>query len=80
MVASDARLVVNLRDCGGDDGATLYTLTPQTSYYAWIYRAASNWLVSLPATLSLQCPWEMSEWQFMVCEGASSYGATLTPR
>jgi hypothetical protein len=80
MVASDARLVVNIRDCGNDDGATLYSLTPQTSYYAWTFRAASNWLVSLPATLSLQCPWEMSEWQFMVCEGATSYGATLTPR
>jgi len=80
FVADDARLIVNVSDCGGDDGATLYTLTPQASYYAWIFRAASTWLTPIPATLSLQCPWELSEWQFMVCDGSSIYGASLTPR
>jgi hypothetical protein len=78
--AVDARLIVNIRDCGSDTGATVYTLTPQTSYYAWTYRPASTWLATLPATLSLQCPWAMSEWQFMVCDGSSAYGASLTPR
>lgn len=80
FVGEDARLVVNVRDCGADTGATLHTLTPQVSYYAWIYRPASSAFGQIPATLSLQCPWEMSEWQFMVCDGSSLYGASLTPR
>jgi hypothetical protein len=80
LVADDARLVVNVRDCGADEGATSYTLTPQISYYEWIYRPPSNWLVSLPGSLTMRCPWELSEWQFMICDGSSSFGKSLTPR
>jgi hypothetical protein len=80
FVADDARLIVNLRNCGDDDVATQYRLAPQTSYFAWEFGAASNTYGPIPATLSLQCPWELSEWQFMVCDGSSIYGASLTPR
>jgi hypothetical protein len=68
--ATDARLVVVVRDCGADDGATLYTLTPQTSSYAWRYvKAWTSPFASGGEQFGLSCPWERSEWQFMVCDG-----------
>ncbi len=77
--ADDARVVVQIRDCGSDDGATLYTLTPQVSYYEWRYRMATNDIVSIPEGFSLSCPWSRSEWQFMVCDG-NPYGPSFGRR
>lgn len=68
--AGEARLIVNIRDCGEDDGVRRYSLVPQTSYYRWIYRAESNWLTQIPEGFSLECAWEQSEWQFMLCDGS----------
>jgi hypothetical protein len=80
FAAEEARLVVQIRDCGNDDGATLYTLTPQVSYYEWRYRMATNWLVAIPEGFSLSCPWSRSEWQFMVCDSYASFGASFGRR
>jgi uncharacterized protein (DUF2141 family) len=71
FVADDVRLLVQIRECGADDGATMYTLTPQVSYYAWRYRMATNIISSIPEGFSLSCPWSRSEWQFMVCDSWS---------
>jgi hypothetical protein len=72
FVAQDARLLVNVRACGQDDGATLHALTPQVSYYRWIWSAAhpAGWYAEV---LQLSCDWQLSEWQFLVCDG-STYG------
>jgi hypothetical protein len=80
FAADDARLLVRIRDCGSDDGATLYTLTPQVSYYEWRYRMATDWLVSIPEGFSLSCPWSRSEWQFMVCDSYAAFGASFGRR
>jgi hypothetical protein len=80
FAADDARLVVRIRDCGSDDGATLYTLAPQVSYYEWRYRMATNWLVAIPEGFALSCPWSRSEWQFMVCDSYASFGASFGRR
>jgi len=71
FAAEDARVVVQISDCGNDDGATTYTLAPQVSYYEWRYRMATNWLIAIPEGFSLSCPWSRSEWQFMICDGWS---------
>ena len=80
FVADDARLVLQIRDCGSDDGATLYTLAPQTSYYEWTYRMETNDIAHIPEGLSLSCPWSRSEWQFMVCDGLRAYGTSFGRR
>jgi hypothetical protein len=80
FVAEDARLVLQVRDCGADDGTTLYALTPQTSYYEWIYRRETNYIASIPEGFTLSCPWSRSEWQFMVCDGFNSYGTSFVRR
>lgn len=76
--ATDARLIVNIRECGEDTGVLRYTLIPQVSYYRWNYRPESNWLSHIPEGFSIQCAWEKSEWQFMFCDGygfsGRSYG------
>jgi hypothetical protein len=80
FAADDARVVVQVRDCGEDDGATLYTLTPQVSYYEWSYRLETNWLARIPEGLSLSCPWSRSEWQFMVCDAFHASGTSFGRR
>lgn len=40
FTASEARLVVTIRDCEEDDGTTTYTLAPLTSYWKWRWSAA----------------------------------------
>ena len=80
FVADDARVVVQIRDCGNDDGVTLYTLTPQISYYEWTYRMETNDIVHIPEGFSLSCPWSRSEWQFMVCDAFHAYGTSFERR
>jgi hypothetical protein len=80
FAADEARLVVQIRDCGSDDGFTLYTLAPQVSHYEWRYRMATNWLAAIPEGFSLSCPWSRSEWQFMVCDSYASFGASFERR
>lgn len=67
--ASEARLIVNIRDCDEDDGVRRYTLVPLTSYYRWIYLAESRGF-GIPEGLTLHCAWGLSEWQFMLCDGS----------
>jgi hypothetical protein len=71
FVASDARLIANIRNCGEDDGVLRYDLGPQVSYYYWSYSAADDSYWPTPETFSLKCEWELSEWQFFVCDGSS---------
>jgi hypothetical protein len=59
--ATDARLIVNIRDCGNDDQVLRYSLVPQISYYQWEYWPSYN-------RFYLNCAWEKSEWQFMICD------------
>ena len=40
FTATQARLIVTIRDCEEDDGTTTYELTPVTSYYKWRWSAA----------------------------------------
>lgn len=76
--ATDARLIVNIRECGEDTGVLRYNLVPQISYYKWNFRPETNDLVYIPQGFSIQCAWEKSEWQFMFCDGygysGRSYG------
>jgi hypothetical protein len=65
--ATDARLVVTIRDCDEDNGVVRYDLIPQISYYKWELLPANGH----PDMFYMQCPWERSEWQFMFC---GSYG------
>lgn len=69
--ATLAAVVVQIRECGEDDGAYLYDLVPVTSYYQWDLWKAGEDATLEPARLKLSCPWdwEQSEWQFMVCGG-----------
>jgi hypothetical protein len=72
--ATDARLIVNIRDCDEDTGVLRYNLVPQISYYKWNFRPESNEYVYIPEGLSMECAWERSEWQFMFCDGYSYSG------
>jgi hypothetical protein len=76
--ATDARLIVNVRDCDEDTAVLRYNLVPQVSYYRWRLRPETNDLVYISEGFSIQCLWEMSEWQFMFCDGygfnGRSYG------
>jgi hypothetical protein len=76
--ATDARLIVNIRECDPDTGVLRYDLMPQVSYYKWIFRPETNDLTYIPEGFSIQCAWEKSEWQFMFCDGygysGRSYG------
>jgi hypothetical protein len=65
--ASDARLIVNIRECGEDTAVLRYDLVPQISYYEWNFRPESG------EYTFIECAWEKSEWQFMFCDG---YGYT----
>lgn len=78
FVASDARLIANIRNCGEDDGVLRYDLGPQVSYYRWSYSAADDSYWPTPEMFSLQCAWELSEWQGFVCDGSAF--ATLIRR
>jgi hypothetical protein len=73
FAASEARLIVNLRNCGEDTGELRYTLGPLVSYYTWYYVPATpDDIISTAESFSLHCDWEKSEWQFMVCDSALS--------
>ncbi len=72
--ATDARLVVNIRDCDEDDGVLRYNLVPQISYYTWELLPGNGY----PDMFYMYCAWEKGEWQFMFCGSdglnSSSYG------
>lgn len=70
--ARTARLIVNIHDCDEYSQVLRYELVPQTSYYQWLYRPETNDYVHIPEGLELSCPWQKSEWQFMVCSGWDS--------
>lgn len=76
--ATDARLIVNIRECDEDTAVLRYNLVPQISYYKWNFRPESDEYMFIPEGFSLECAWERSEWQFMFCDGygysGRSYG------
>jgi hypothetical protein len=78
--ATDARLIVNIRECQGDTGVLRYNLVPQISYYKWNHRAESNDYVFIPEGFGIECAWEKSEWQFMFCDGYGYSGRSYTRR
>lgn len=57
--AEEARLVVQIRGCEGDNGVRRYTLEPLTSYFKFQYTASVGF--------TLGCVWPWHEWQFAVC-------------
>lgn len=57
--AEDARVLVQIRNCDGDNGVRRYTLQPLTSYYKFQYTASVG--------LTLGCVWPWHEWQFAAC-------------
>lgn len=69
LAATTTDLLVQIRECGDDDGVLAYGLAPVTNYYQWDLSAAGENPSEDPAMLILSCPWEQSEWQFMVCGG-----------
>lgn len=70
--ASDARLIVVISNCGELSQAVGYELTPLTTYYRLRYSA------DLGESISLNCNWDRSEWQYMLC-GATGW-TTFTRR
>jgi hypothetical protein len=64
LVASDSRLIVNVRDCDEDDGAVRYDLEPLTSYFRWIYFSTDR----PPESFTWACDFELSEWQSLLCD------------
>lgn len=74
MQGQDARLIVNIHHCGDYDQVLNYRLIPMTSFYVWDYVAPptpqqhGTW----PETLTLSCPWDRTDWQFMVCDDRSN--------
>jgi len=67
--AAEVHLVVNIHDCGELSQALSYRLEPKTSYYEWRYGPPfQGSAASYPESFSLSCNWELSEWQFMVCD------------
>lgn len=62
--ASDSRLIVNVRECGADDGAFRYDLEPLTSYFRWIYFSPDR----PPESFTLSCDFAKSEWQSLLCD------------
>jgi hypothetical protein len=63
--AKDARLVVNIRGCGEDDGAKTYTLKPLTSYFKWQHNAAIGFLIG--------CDYPKNNWNFAICQNNVGY-------
>ncbi len=62
LEATQARLIVRLRECGTSDGVQEYTLKPLTGYYRWSY--------TLPAggeDLMLGCFYPRHAWSYAVC-------------
>jgi hypothetical protein len=70
LQASDARLIVNIRDCGSDNGATRYNLKPLTSYFRWLYYAQTD---VTHESFAFGCQYQpLNVWQFPTCNDAGS--------
>lgn len=68
LQASDARLIVNIRDCDSDNGVKRYTLKPLAGYFRWIYYKDT------PERISLGCLYQpLNVWQFGVCNNRYDY-------
>lgn len=67
--ATEARLLVDVSECGELDYAQIYSLTPTTSYYRFRYISNEDEFGHPTAeSMSINCYWERSEWQYMLCE------------
>jgi hypothetical protein len=78
--ATDARLIINIRECDEDTGVLRYNLVPQVSYYRWNHRAESNDYTFISEWFGIECAWEKSEWQFMFCDGYGYSGRSYQRR
>ena len=75
LQASDARLIVNIRDCISDDGVKRYTLKPLAGYFRWIY------FKDAPERISLGCVYQpLNVWQFGFCNNYYSEYASFEKR
>jgi hypothetical protein len=68
LEATDARLLVRIRECNEDDGVLRYDLPVQTSYFRWIYFSPG----APPERISFPCDFPMTEWQPTLCEAFAS--------
>jgi hypothetical protein len=65
LEATQARLIVRIRECGSEDGVQEHSLKPLTSYYRWSY--------TMPAGgdyFMLGCQYGRHLWGFAVCYDA----------
>jgi len=62
---TDARLIVVISNCDDLSQTIGYELPLVTSYYRFRYTAAAD---PQNDSVSLNCNWERTEWQFMMCE------------
>ena len=69
LEADDARVIVQVSDCGPDDGVVQHAAPLATSYFEWIWWAADDDFVATPERLSLSCPWPYAEYQGLFCGG-----------
>lgn len=68
LAATEARMVVRVRNCGADDGVRIHAMTPLTAYYRFSH--------TLPAggeSFMLGCPYRNSDWTFAVCYDANPW-------
>src|SRR5690606_38312926 len=64
FVASDSRLIVNIRECDEKNRSVRYDLDPLTSYFRWVYFSLDR----PPESFTLGCDFEKSEWQSLLCD------------
>jgi len=68
LEATQARLIVRIRECGSEDGVQEHSLKPLTSYYRWSY--------TMPAGgdyFMLGCQYGRHLWGFAVCYNATPW-------
>lgn len=69
--ADDARVIVQVSDCGPDDGIVQHAAPLATSYFEWTWWRESNDLTFIPEVLTLRCAWPYAEYQGLFCDGYS---------
>jgi hypothetical protein len=66
--ATQARLIVRIRECKAEDGVREYTLEPLTGYYRWSYTFPSG-----GEAFMLGCQYPGHPWRFPVCYDANPW-------
>ncbi len=68
LAASEARLIVRIRECGAEDGVQTYTLQPLTRYHRWSYTLPQG-----GESFMLGCQYPTHFWGFAVCYEANPW-------